>query len=510
MNDLYYILAYWLEPLSSPLYLLGLTVILYVLSKLTTSTWKRVLPLFAYSLIFWGAYRLAALNPAAAKWLYRLNLPFISVFVVLVMPAIFLSRNRWYKYFLLIPAGCIVLMICEVFYQYRMAPSGSGFFWFPMRSGFMFAGLIGALVIVQNFLSLEYFRKVVRVSVFLVLIYGGFALRQNYLDYQQAISRQKEFKTGILKLTETVPVMKHDNRLSYVPGAPCRFSADGGYVQGCVMELGQRFLQLDWSKVASGDPSFTALFSMALGAMLTLIILAYTGARWWCGWICPLATLGDVFDFFRRKLGMPYLKPTRTVKLTYLISGISFAFFGLLLSKAYANIGPDGKFIGCRIPLYPFCKICPGQQVCPIASKGPGEYTPLPGFEWLFGFFTVSVIVLMAVFLFGFITARRLWCRFCPMGMFGGIFNRGGMLALKKNVSKCNGCGACNEVCPMDIHLVQEEMVKKDVSSFDCLYCLKCVDNCPQDKCLRFEFAGQVLAETDYTAKLKKQAEKNG
>ena len=88
------------------------------------------------------------------------------------------------------------------------------------------------------------------------------------------------------------------------------------------------------------------------------------------------------------------------------------------------------------------------------------------------------------------------------MGMVGGIFNRGALLALKKEAQKCNGCGVCNEVCPMDIHSVQEEMVKEDVSSFECIYCLKCVDHCPQDGCLRLEFAGQKIMESDLARKV--------
>ena len=87
------------------------------------------------------------------------------------------------------------------------------------------------------------------------------------------------------------------------------------------------------------------------------------------------------------------------------------------------------------------------------------------------------------------------------MGMVGGLFNRGGLMSLKKDVRKCNQCGVCNEVCPMDIQVVQQEMSRSDVSSFDCVYCLKCLDHCPQDKCLHFEFAGKRIVESSFLAK---------
>jgi polyferredoxin len=85
----------------------------------------------------------------------------------------------------------------------------------------------------------------------------------------------------------------------------------------------------------------------------------------------------------------------------------------------------------------------------------------------------IGSLTLLTLFLASFALGRRLWCHFCPMGMIGGIFNRGGLFALKKDVLKCNGCGACNEVCPMDVQLVAEEMKKEEVSSFEIIYCMK-------------------------------------
>jgi NAD-dependent dihydropyrimidine dehydrogenase PreA subunit len=396
------------------------------------------------------------------------------------------------------PLAGICLAITDVFYNYSKLPAGTPFEWFLIRSGYLITGVAGVLVIAEYFFKAETFRKITRLTTLLVLLYGGFMFRQSQSDYEKMLERRRDQTPGIMNIKETVPVMKSDNRLTYLPSAPCRFSADGGYVQGCNMELAQRFMQLDFAKIRSGDPSQNALMGRAAGAFLVIIIMVFIGARWWCGWICPLATLGDVFDFFRRRFGLPCYKPSRPVKLTCLISGLSVGGFGLLLAKAYANIDSDGKFMGCKIPLYPFCKICPGQQVCPVASRGPMAYTPLPGWEWLFGFFRMGVILLLVFFVISFAASRRLWCRFCPMGMLGGLFNRGGLMALKKNPLKCNGCGICNEVCPMDIHLVQKEMEKEDVSSFDCVYCLKCVNKCPQDDCLSMEFAGHKVLESKF------------
>ncbi len=490
------------EPLTSPFYLILLLALIIILNRLNRNFFINTCILAVYSMVFIALYILLGAQPAVYRWLHRMNSPLVAVLAVMVLPAVFLPRNRFYKLFLILPASVIVSAVLEVVRQYGAVPQDAGFKWFLMSPAHCIGVFTGILIIAQYFLPLDSFRKFTRISVFILLVYGGFAFRQNYSDYQAMIARRQSAVPDIMNISETSPVMRDDNRLSYIPGAPCRFSADGGYVQGCVMELAQRLFQVNDRKIARGDAVETSYLAIALAALVLFTVLAFIGARWWCGWICPLATLGDCFDRIRRWLKLPHLKPSQPVKITAVVSGLSLGSIGLLLAKAYAYIDENGYFAGCKIPAYPFCKICPGQMVCPVASQGLGALSPLPGTEWLFGFFKITVVALTLFFIAAFLTARRLWCRLCPMGMAGGIFNKGAFLALKKNALKCNGCGICNEVCPMDIHIVQEDMERADVSCFDCIYCLKCVDNCPQNACLSLEFAGKTVVESNLERKL--------
>ncbi len=269
------------------------------------------------------------------------------------------------------------------------------------------------------------------------------------------------------------------------------------------MELLQRIMQIKFENVAAMIPGDTFTLSIALAALLVTVIFLFIGARFWCGWVCPLSTIGDIIDFIRRKLGLAHLEISEPVKLTTLISGITLGSAGLAFAKAYSYIDQNGRFIGCRIPLYPFCKICPGQEICPVAARGPAGFSPLASMEWFFGFFRFASIVLLAFFILGFMTSRRVWCRFCPIGMIGGLFNRGAMLALKKNRFKCNNCGSCTQVCPVSSSHIQDEKKKEDVSNFNCIYCLKCIDHCPQDGCLHLEFAGKKIKESRFDFKYK-------
>jgi len=491
-------MAYFLEPFSSSVYLLLLLLTVSVSASLKGSMRLKILLPAGITVLFWVAYRLLATDAELAGWLERMNSPVVLAGVFLVLPALYLPRKGWFRLFLILPSILIILAAINVFQKYSQAPEDSGFSWFLVSPAYLISSVVGFLVIARHFVSLENLRRLTRATMLVLLIYGGFAFRQNYTDYREMVERRKTASKDVMLIAETVPVLRSEDQVTHLPGAPCRFSADGGYIQGCPLELLQRTAQVNYSKVANEDISETSLLAVALGALVFITILCFVGARWWCGWICPLSALGDIIDWIRRKIGLPHLKPTQPVKLTYLVSGLSLGGFGLLLAKLYPHIDEQGKFVGCKIPIYPFCKICPGQQVCPVASQGPAAYPAPATWEWLFGFFRIGSLALLGLFLVSFAVGRRLWCHFCPMGMVGGIFNRGGLLKLKKDVRKCNGCGVCNEVCPMDIHSVQEEMEKENVSCFECIYCLKCLDKCPQDGCLSLEFAGHKVAETDF------------
>lgn len=487
-------LAPALRPLQSFLVLPGLLLALVFSRRFSTRPRQAAVPA-GFGLLFYGLYQ-AALRTDLNAWLYRLESPFVPALLFLIIPALLLPRNRAYRLFLAVPALALAALAADMIHRHLAAPPGSGFIGFIVSPAALLMGVAAFLVLAERFLPTVAFRRTVRLTFFGLLIFGGFLFRQSAADYNAMVARRAVTRRDVVSFAETTPVLRDDNRLAYLPAAPCRFSADGGYVQGCNMEWAQRLLQLDYRKVAAGSVEETSLFAMILAAGVALLVLLFIGARAWCGWVCPLAAAGDVLDCIRRRLGLPHLTPSRPVKITAFASGLSFASFGLLLAAAVPRLDEQGRFLGCKIPLYPFCKICPGQQACPVAARGPAGYPPLPGMDWMGGFFLYAAVGLGLFFVLSFMAGRRLWCRFCPMGMIGGIFNKGGLLALKKAPHRCNGCGVCRNVCPMDIPGVASEMSGTDVSSFDCLYCLNCVAHCPRPSCLRLEFAGQTVTQS--------------
>ncbi|MHC4915732.1 MAG: 4Fe-4S binding protein [Planctomycetota bacterium] len=417
------------RPLTSPFLAL---LVLGALNARGGSRWRpsaRAALIGAAVLVFWVVHGVACLSGRVSDWLAGTESPLVAVFLVIVLPAMYLPRGRGYRLFLAVPATVLLLALVDLWQNMRGVPRGE-WAWFPIRPVWLMGGIASLLVLIQPLLALRHFRTAVRLTCFLVLTYGGCALRSSYDDYKDTVRRRNSLTTtGVI--TATVPALRNDRRMTYLPSAPCRFTADGGYVQGCNMELAQRVMQVNW---LDGNKRVDAIGNteLLLGALLFFLIVSFILARWFCGWLCPLSFMGDLLDRIRRLLRLPHLKPARPLKLAYVFSGGGLAGLTLLMAKLQPHVDErTGAILGCRIPAYPFCKICPSQPVCSVIGRAAPEYAPVPGTDLTFGFFTTFYIVLLVVFLLSFAMGRRLWCRMCPMGMISGVFNRGGLMKLR-------------------------------------------------------------------------------
>jgi len=51
-------------------------------------------------------------------------------------------------------------------------------------------------------------------------------------------------------------------------------------------------------------------------------------------------------------------------------------------------------------------------------------------------------------------------------------------MAAKVDKKKCNGCGTCKDICPVNAIKIENE---KAVISEDCVECGACVNQCPNE-----------------------------
>jgi polyferredoxin len=260
------------------------------------------------------------------------------------------------------------------------------------------------------------------------------------------------------------------------PTLSCRF-LEGNTID-CFMYRLQGFLEVGWD----------TLYTNAAITVLVYLILALTFGRYWCGFACPFGLVQRLFSGSRETVGikpirMPekYRKKFDRVKYValFLVMLLSIAIgipaLGLTahaykISYPLSNFGPvHGFFI--------YLQMAVGLE--------PASYV-VPRWSLVALIITLPLIFLM----------RHAYCRICPVGALLSLCSSSSAVSLEKDHRKCTKCGICYRVCPVDIREVYEEDFDKHVMTRECLMCLRCVELCPQEDCLKATFLGKTLAKS--------------
>lgn len=201
-------------------------------------------------------------------------------------------------------------------------------------------------------------------------------------------------------------------------------------------------------------------WNVALIGAGAVLLLSVVLPRGFCGYICPLGTLLDVFDFLVAKRLRPLHANlnTRWASIRYYVLAVVMvsALCGVLLSGFVAAIPVLTRgllFTGGRLELG--------------MLKHWGMVHPA-GVD-----VRLSVGLFAATFLLCLL-GRRFWCRIlCPSGALLSLF--GAVRLYKRRVSgDCTRCGKCAENCDFDA-------VNDDFSTrcWECASCQTCAGVCP-------------------------------
>jgi polyferredoxin len=191
--------------------------------------------------------------------------------------------------------------------------------------------------------------------------------------------------------------------------------------------------------------------------LAAVLITAILFRRAFCGYICPLGTLQEIFSrlgrrIFKRAYRLPAAvdRPARWLKYVVLVVVvIGSARTADLIIRPYD----------------------------PWAA-----YHHLASNElWLE--FSWGVGVLIATLL-GAVVFNRVFCKYlCPMGALLGLLSFLSWTRVRRRPETCIQCGRCDQICPVDLKVSSRELV----TSPECLDCHECVNVCPVPETLVVE-----------------------
>lgn len=233
-----------------------------------------------------------------------------------------------------------------------------------------------------------------------------------------------------------------------------------------------------------------------MGVMLAIGVILF--GKLFCGYICPMGLLNELFVKLRRKLKIKLFVIRGGSILDKVLRIVKYA---LLFLVFYMTLSSSELFCKNFDPYYAF------------ATGFKGELT-----AWM-------ACISIGVLFLGSLLVDMFWCKYiCPLGAISNIFKytiwsvgliliyavlvllgvnipwvvllaagcimgyvleivarkpklNPQLLAVCRDTEKCNKCGLCEKRCPYHIDLSQ---VSK-VTSVDCTLCGECVASCKQD-----------------------------
>ncbi|MCU0918251.1 MAG: 4Fe-4S binding protein [Planctomycetes bacterium] len=196
---------------------------------------------------------------------------------------------------------------------------------------------------------------------------------------------------------------------------------------------------------------------LGLGGVLLVCLLFPRG---FCGYLCPLGTLIDGFDWLigRRITRLRVQRPGGWAHLRYyLLTAVLVGALGGVLLSGYV----------AAIPVLMRGLLFTGGRLQLGLMKGWSQVAPATWNVYL------SLLLFATVFLLGLL-GKRFWCRYvCPSGAVFSVFS---LLRIgeRKVEASCVHCGKCRAVCPFDA--IREDDTTR---TLDCSFCQTCGGACP-------------------------------
>lgn len=229
------------------------------------------------------------------------------------------------------------------------------------------------------------------------------------------------------------------------------------------------------------------------------LVLGLLAGRMWCGWACPLGFLQDLLTRLRRRFHLRKIsfkeRGRRVLRAT------AYGLLAISLLIALFIGWPGSKLYRYNTALSrPYCQLCPSKPLMPLIEGKTADFLRIDRFSKVSSAMSLLGIGFLGVFIVGAFCSRRFWCRLCPLGALMSLIrlNKFSLPNLKKDIIGCTRCGICARVCPVDLTRTYLERTKAGVLDRDCVFCLKCVESCPEDRALRASLSGIPIFSASY------------
>lgn len=199
--------------------------------------------------------------------------------------------------------------------------------------------------------------------------------------------------------------------------------------------------------VGGGLIKRVAASSVAL--LVAAVVTALVFRRAFCGRICPLGYLQELFGgigrkLLKRRLEMPKVldRPARYLKYVVLAAILLLTWnAGELVIRSYDPWVAYNHLTSAEL----------------LTENGIG-------------------LAVLVIALAGSLVYDRFFCKYaCPMGAFLGLISKVSIFKVRRNTATCIDCKACDKACPVNVTVSEVETV----TSPECIDCGECVAACP-------------------------------
>lgn len=209
-------------------------------------------------------------------------------------------------------------------------------------------------------------------------------------------------------------------------------------------------------------------------------ILIFAGAllgRFVCGWLCPFGLIQDLLH----KIPFPKkIKTFRGDKLMRKLKYIIMVVFVILMPLFLVDIMGQGAPYFCKL----ICPVGTLEGGIPLVLLNKSMHSAI---GWLYAWKNV----LLAITIFVSIMIYRPFCKYiCPLGAIYSVFNPVSVFKYRIDENKCINCGACTDVCKMQID------PSKTPNHPECIRCGQCKRAC-FTSALNFSCFEKAVAKSD-------------